>query len=648
MALIDIKDITKQFDIKRILDGVDFAIDQGERVAIVGQNGTGKSTLMKIAIGAMEADSGEVMRQNGLRIEMLDQNPRLDEKLTVKEAIEESLSELKDAKNEYEKISFALAEASDQALINRLSELTNKLDFYNAWNLDDRVERVLAEFDLKRLENAHLMTLSGGERKRVALSSMILKKPDILLLDEPTNHLDVYMVRFLEEMLLNGNFTLLFISHDRYFIDSLATRVVEIEEGKLRSFKGGYASYLEQKNQMLAGMIKTHETLTKLLKGEEEWLRRGVKARLKRNMGRVDRIAKMKEEAKKNPSVIRRIKVELQREQKNFNQEESTNRKKMLFEVENLHIELGDKPLIRGFDTRILQSDKIAVVGRNGTGKSTLLKLLLNKIKPTKGSIKRGEFTVGYFDQHREMLNDDKNLIETFCPNGGDRVMVDGKNMHVYGYLKNWLFPKEFLDKKLSVLSGGEKNRVALALLFAGSYDCLVLDEPTNDLDIPTINILEEYLISYQGALLFVSHDRYFVDKIAKKLFIFKGGGVVEESYESYTEYLEFESELAEIDQFERQLIDEPRIETSKDDKKPKKLSYKEQRLYDALPDQIDRLESEIKELEECQMHKNSYESKGGLVAVHSECEAKKQELEEKVALYFELEEKVAELERES
>ncbi|MGE4295997.1 MAG: ABC-F family ATP-binding cassette domain-containing protein [Campylobacterales bacterium] len=646
MPLIDLKAVTKQFDTRKVLHEADFAIDAGERVAIVGQNGSGKSTLMKIAAGLMEQDSGERMVQNGITIEMLDQNPDIDEKLTVRQAIEASLTTLKAARERYGELSHQISADHDNAgLMNELTQLTNLLDFHNAWNLDDRVERILQEFDLKRLEDALLMTLSGGERRRVALSSLILKKPDLLLLDEPTNHLDVYMVKFLEETLLEGGFTLLLISHDRYFIDQLATRTVEVEEGRVRSFKGGYADYLVQKDQMLQSMIKTHETLVKLLKGEQEWLSRGVKARVKRNMGRVERIKQMKEEAKKNPGIIRRVKVQLEREHKAFNQEDGVNRKKMIFEVERLKVKLGDNELIGDFSTRILQQDKIAVVGRNGTGKSTLLRALLGTLKPTGGSIKRGEFTVGYFDQHREMLDDSKNIMETFCPMGGDHIMVRGRNMHVFGYLKNWLFPKEFLDKKLSVLSGGEKNRVALALLFSKNYDCLILDEPTNDLDIPTINILEEYLQSFQGALLFVSHDRYFVDKIAKKLFIFKGHGHIEETMESYTEYLEYEAEIAEIEAFEKSLGSAPAIVEAPEPKKEiKKLTYKEQRLLDALPGEIEALETEIKTLENCLMNPECYGQKGGLAELHAHVEKLKADLEGKVEHYLELEEKAAAL----
>ncbi len=615
MALVDLLDVDKQFENRVIFKGIDFHIDEYERIVIVGRNGSGKSTLMKIVGGEMEPDGGKRIVRQGIRIEMLSQQPVFEAGVSVREAIEKELTEIQEKKARYEALSLRLAEEYDnEALLKEHAQLTAWIDHHNAWNLDDKIERILKEFDLKQYENRPVNLLSGGEQRRVALASLLLKKPDILMLDEPTNHLDVYMVEFLEELLLKEKFTLMLISHDRYFIDRIATRTVEIDDAQLRSFKGGYQSYLEQKERLLHAMAKAHENLLRLLKQEEEWLRRGVKARLKRNEGRKKRVLEMREQAKKNPAVIRKIKLELEREKHHFNREEGVSRKKVLFEIEHLDKKLGDKWLIKGFSHRILQRDRIAIVGKNGSGKSTFLKLLLGREKPDAGVIKRGDFTIGYFDQHREMLDDDKNLIETFCPHGGDRVKVRGKNMHVYGYLKNFLFPKEYLDKKIGVLSGGEKNRVALALLFTKKVDCLILDEPTNDLDIPTINILEEYLLSFPGALIFVSHDRYFVDKIAKKLLIFKGHGIVEESYQPYSEFLAIEKELKTLEQYEHQLATQPEQNTQQKQqttKKKKKLSYKEQRELESLPEEIEKLETRIAELNACLADPACYQEKG-------------------------------------
>ncbi len=639
MALLDLIEVSKSYETKKILCCVDFSIHEGDRVAIIGKNGGGKSTLMKIVEGQIEFDDGRRIVQNGIKIEMLDQAPTFDVTLSVKEAILKDLKELSLAKEEYDKISLELSkDFENRELLARHAQLSTFLDHHNAWSLDDKLERVLVEFSLKEYEDRLVSSLSGGEQRRVALASLILKKPDILLLDEPTNHLDVYMVEFLEKMLLSQKITLLFISHDRYFIDNIATRSIEIDECKLRFFKGGYSDYIRQKEELLKSMQRSHERLLKLLKSEEEWLSRGVKARLKRNEGRKERVMKLREEAKKNPSVLRKMKLELEREKKNFNQDRSTNRQKMLFELEKISKSLGEKVLIKDFSTRILRNDKIAIVGKNGAGKSTLLRILLGTMELDSGSIKKGEFKVGYFDQHREMLSDDDTLIETFCPMGGDRVDVKGKSIHVYGYLKNFLFPKEELDKKIGLLSGGEKNRVALALLFTKEYDCLILDEPTNDLDINTINILEEYLQSFSGALIFVSHDRYFVDKMARKLFVFKGDGVVEESYQSYSEFLDIEKELRELENFES--LEKEKVDNKRVVSRSVKLSYKEQRAYELLPKEIEELEVAIDEIEKCLYDPNCYEEKG-LVVLSQELEEKKELLEEKIESYLELEEKV-------
>jgi ATP-binding cassette subfamily F protein uup len=611
LALVDLFNIKKRYDIKVLLDDVDFHLNEGERIAIVGQNGCGKSTLMKLITGEEEPSEGKRIVDQSVQIGMMEQHPRFDAGLSVREAIENELTELKDAKREYDELSAALSEDFDNAqLLKRHEEITAYIEHHNAWNLDDKVERVLQEFRLKEYEERDVITLSGGEQRRVAMASLILKKPDILLLDEPTNHLDVYMVEFLEDMLLKEKFTLLLISHDRHFIDTVATRVIEVENQKLVSYNGGYQSYLRQKEERMQSLKKGHENLLRLLKQEEAWLSKGVRAREKRNQGRKKRVMELREQAKKNPTLIRKMVIELEREKKHFNRDESVSRKKMLFDLEDVNYSVPGKKLIGDFTTRILQRDKIAIVGYNGSGKSTLLKLMLGRIEPDSGTIKRGDFSIGYFDQHRDMLDDDKKLIETFCPDGGDIVSVQGKNMHVYGYLKSFLFPKEFLDKKIGLLSGGEKNRVALALLLSKKADCLILDEPTNDLDIQTINILEEKLIEFPGAILFVSHDRYFIDKIASKLFIFKGNGLIEESYQSYTEYLSIEKELKEISGLEKEIVSKKPAE----DKKPKtktKLSYKEKRDLETLPEKIDELEAEMDELNECLYNPDCYQERG-------------------------------------
>ncbi len=642
MALVDLLNVSKHYEAQKILTNINFHVDEGERIVIIGKNGSGKSTLMKIVDGSLEADSGERITRQNLEVKMLSQRPEFKEGQNVKDAVKDGLKELIDAKIRYDELSLLLADDfENRSLLDESAKLGHYLDHHNAWSLDDKIERIIDHFQLREFEEKPVLMLSGGEQRRVALASLLLQKPDVLLLDEPTNHLDVYMVEFLEELILKEKFTLVFISHDRYFIDRIATKSIEVEDCKLREFKGGYSDYLTQKEEILRTMQQQHDNLLRLVKSENEWYSRGVRARLKRNEGRKARLMDLRDDAKVNPAKIRKMSVELEREAKHFNRDKSVNRQKMLFEVEDLGITLGEKKLIENFSARILQKDVIAIVGPNGSGKSTLLKALLGRLKPTCGVIKQGEFTIGYFDQHREMLDDSKDLIETFCPNGGDRVDVQGHNMHVYGYLKNFLFPREFLDKKVGILSGGEKNRVALALLFTKKVDILILDEPTNDLDIPTINILEEKLTNFPGAVIIVSHDRYFVDKIAKKLLIFKGDGQIEESHQQYSEYLELEHELAELAEMEKESAKEKPVERVK--QKELKLTFKEKIALEKLPIEIEELEKLIDEKNGCLSNPACYE-KIGITVLADELQKLKESYEQKVDELLTIEEKAEEI----
>lgn len=643
MALIDLIDVSKKFGANEILNSVSLSVNENEKIAIIGKNGSGKSTLMKIISGEVAADSGRRIVQSLISVEMLAQNPNFNATFSVRDALNNELKEIFDAISEYEKSGVLLAnDPENKEILKEQERLLKFIEAKDGWNIEHKIERILQEFKLKEYENRPICSLSGGEIRRVALGALILKKPDVLLLDEPTNHLDVYMVKFLEDMLKGSNQSIVFISHDRYFIDALATRCVEVEDASLKNFEGGYANYLTKKEEILASLAKSHETLLKQLKAEEEWLRRGVKARLKRNEGRKERVLAMREEAKKNPGVIRRVRLELERASKNFNQVQSQNRKKMLFEFKNLSKSIDGKVLFEKFDARVLQGERIAIVGRNGSGKSTLLKILLGLEKQSSGEIKRGEVSIGYFDQARNVLDDDKSLIETFCPNGGDHVLVRGRNMHVYGYLKNFLFPKEFLDKKIGVLSGGEKNRVALAMLFTKTYDVLVLDEPTNDLDIATINILEDYLQSFEGAILLVSHDRYFVDKMANKLWAFEGTKI-NVLHEEYSVYLELEDEMKELDKFEKELSNSQN-EAKQKSKSGAKLSYKQTQILNTYPDKISALEARVAELNEGLSDPKIYQEVG-LTKLYEELEKAKAELESLENEYFEVLEIAEELE---
>lgn len=642
MALIELIDVTKKFGSHVVLDGVNFALDANERVAVIGKNGGGKSTLMKIIAGLCETDEGRVITQNGLNIQMLAQTPKFDENLSVKDALRRELAEIYAALSEYDAISSKIAaQPENKELLARQDELIKFIEAKDGWQIDNKIEQVLQNFGLKIYENRSVCTLSGGEIRRVALGALVLKKPDVLLLDEPTNHLDVYMVKFLEDMLLSSKQTIVFISHDRYFIDRLATRSIEIEEGKISNFDGGYENYLRRKQEMLASLEKSHETLLKQLRAEEEWLHRGVKARLKRNEGRKARIMQMRQDAKKNPGAIRRVRLELERASRSFNGTGGDNRKKMLFECTNIGKILNGKVLFKGFSARVLQGERIGIVGANGAGKSTLLKILLGRSKIDAGEIKRGEIKIGYFDQTRSGITDDKSIIEIFCPNGGDHISVRGSYMHVYGYLKNFLFPKEFLDKPVGVLSGGEKNRLALAKLFTEQYDCLILDEPTNDLDIATINILEDYLLSFEGAVIIVSHDRYFIDKITNKLWVFEKNGTIDQIQMPYSQYLEFEDEIAEIDQIEADAgasasAEEGGRENKKEKTSAAKLSYKQNKILEEYPAKIEAIEARIKELNHALSTPEIYQ-KLGMQGLFEELEEKRGTLNSMENEYYEV-----------
>ncbi|WP_298958792.1 ribosomal protection-like ABC-F family protein [uncultured Campylobacter sp.] len=642
MALIELIDVTKKFGSHVVLDGVNFALDANERVAVIGKNGGGKSTLIKIVAGLCETDEGRIITQNGLNIQMLAQTPKFEDNLSVKDALRRELAEIYAALSEYDAISSKIAaQPENKELLARQDELIKFIEAKDGWQIDNKIEQVLQNFGLKIYENRSVCTLSGGEIRRVALGALVLKKPDVLLLDEPTNHLDVYMVKFLEEMLLSSKQTIVFISHDRYFIDRLATRSIEIEEGKISNFDGGYENYLRRKQEMLASLEKSHETLLKQLRAEEEWLHRGVKARLKRNEGRKARIMQMRQDAKKNPGAIRRVRLELERASRSFNGTGGDNRKKMLFECTNIGKILNGKVLFKGFSARVLQGERIGIVGANGAGKSTLLKILLGRSKIDAGEIKRGEIRIGYFDQTRSGITDDKSIIEIFCPNGGDHINVRGSYMHVYGYLKNFLFPKEFLDKPVGVLSGGEKNRLALAKLFTEQYDCLILDEPTNDLDIATINILEDYLLSFEGAVIIVSHDRYFIDKITNKLWVFEKNGTIDQIQMPYSQYLEFEDEMAEIDQIEADAgASASAEEGSRENKKEKtsaaKLSYKQNKILEEYPAKIEAIEARIKELNHALSTPEIYQ-KLGMQGLFEELEEKRGTLNSMENEYYEV-----------
>lgn len=667
--LLSLFQASKSFGARKILDSVSLAIDSGEKLAIIGKNGAGKSTLLKLLAQELELDEGKFSKKPDLELQILPQDPQFRADLSVRQVCQDSLRELQAIHARIAQIHALLDSGSSKAespsalestLLDELGALSSRLDSIDGWDIAQRTQELLENFWLLDLQDRPVGSLSGGERKRLALATILMQPADLYILDEPTNHLDVEVVAFLERKLAAIRSSVLFISHDRYFIDNCAQRILEVDSGKIIEYRGGYTNYLAQKSAALSNLAKEHEKLLKLLKTEEEWLHKGVQARRKRNVLRKERVELLRAKAKSNPSIIRTMRLELERESKHHNRTQSQNAQKMIIECENLSLSMGEKLLITQCDLRILQRDRIAIIGRNGSGKSSLLKAFLGEVSPRSGVIKRGELRIGYFAQHRIELDESKSLIEIFCPNGGDHIEVRGRSMHVYGYLKSFLFPKDMLTQKIGALSGGERTRVSLALLFTKQYDCLILDEPTNDLDIATINILEEYLLSFPGALLLVSHDRYFVDKLAQKLLILhkpidEKTPSTEESPQSFSEYLAYMEELGEYDKLESQLhttiaesIMDSAMESQQpsapkpantESKKPQKLSYKEQRELDMLPEHIERLEQRKAQLERALGDEESI-AQHGVVALAEELANVENELESSVERYFALESK--------
>ncbi|WP_253248060.1 ribosomal protection-like ABC-F family protein [Helicobacter sp. 13S00401-1] len=646
--MLSLQTASKRFGLKNIFDKINLTINENERIFLIGKNGSGKSTLLKVINGELELDSGKRILKQGLDILMLNQESNFSATQTVSEVLKDSMRELLDAHLRLSEITKDANFHNDKALSEEYNHIHNLLDRQDAWDLESKVSELIRHFNLESLKDRLVISLSGGEQKRVSLACVLLKGADLLILDEPTNHLDVEMLSFLESMLVRLKCSMLIISHDRYFIDKVATNIIELDNAKLTSFKGNYEDYLQAKQTMLDNLNKEHLALKKILKSEEEWLRAGVKARLKRNEGRKQRVLELRDKVKKMPSLAKSMMLSLE---SNVSAPPK-NSKKMLFELDDVNLKVGEKTLISNLNIRITQGGRLGIVGRNGSGKTSLLRMLLtgkdyegNKVK----GLKIGDFKIGYYEQHKNTLDLKKTILETFCPNGGDRVQVNGKDMHVYGYLKSFLFDKDLLTQSLDTLSGGEKTRVALALLLAQEYDCLILDEPTNDLDIATINILERFLSELSCALIFVSHDRYFNDKLAERLLVLEDDGYFITSA-SYTEVLEHKNMILEAKALEAK-TDSKNIESKSMDfksedfkhtkpneeaKKPK-LSYKINLEYERLPSEIAELEVFVKELERRLGDPKEYQ-KYGIDALSKELAYNKELLDSKLIRYFEIE----------
>jgi ATP-binding cassette subfamily F protein uup len=581
MSIINLTNISMAFGHVSLLDKTELRITQGERVCLIGRNGEGKSTLLKIISGGISPDNGNIEYQSGAKIAFLSQEPHFDVNDTVFQAVAKSLGEAGKLVEEYHQLIEQLTHDTDENLLAKLEKIQHSLEAEDGWSLEQRVETVLSKLNLP---TEQLVTqMSGGWRRRVALAQVLVTEPDLLLLDEPTNHLDIEAITWLEEQLLDFNGGLLFITHDRRFMQRIATRIIELDRGKLSSYIGDYATFLRQKEAALAVEATHAAKFDKHLAQEEVWIRQGIKARRTRNEGRVRALKKLREQRAQRREVKGKINL-------NLNRSELSG--KIVIEAKKISKKYDNIPLINNFSTVIMRGDRIGLIGANGTGKSTLLKILLSELSPDSGSVKHGtKLSVAYFDQLREQLNPEDTLIDAVSE-GSDTLTINGQNKHVMSYLGDFLFAPARARSKVKSLSGGERNRLLLARLFTKPVNMLVLDEPTNDLDVESLELLEELLSTYSGTLLLVSHDRDFLDNVVTSTIVFEGEGKIKEYVGGYQDWLRQRSQP------------KPKFNTplSKEKLKPKsksqKLGYKEQRELVALPELIENLESTLDTLQ--------------------------------------------------
>ncbi|WP_151980410.1 ATP-binding cassette domain-containing protein [Acinetobacter guerrae] len=586
MAYITLRDVQLAFGGPALLDGANFVLERGERVCLIGRNGEGKSTLLKLIEGSLLPDRGEVSIQNGLTVSMLAQDVPMDSG-KVADIVADGAGEAATVLKEYHEASDACV-LGDMEACDRMGHLQHKLDQLDGWALENKVNTILGKMGLD--PHADLADLSGGRKRRVLLARALLTQPDILLLDEPTNHLDVESIEWLEKFLLEqNNLTLLFISHDRSFVDRLATRIVELDRGILRSYEGNYSRYLDLKAQQLEAEEKQNALFEKKLAEEEAWIRQGIKARRTRNEGRVRALKALREESK-----ARRF----QQGKVNMGVQDAQRSGKLVFDIEHLSVSYDAKPLIQDFSAMVMRGDRIGLVGDNGVGKTTLIKAILGEI-PHEGTVKTGtQLDVAYFDQLRNQLDLEKSVMANVSE-GSDFVDVNGQRRHIYSYLQDFLFSPERARTPVKALSGGERNRVLLAKLLLKPSNLIVMDEPTNDLDMVTLELLEEMLADYKGTLLLISHDRAFMDNVVTSTWVFDGKGGIEEYVGGYQDYLLQRPNQTVVDQKSDVKKAQSKAEANKAvaPAKKVKLSFKDQRELEQLPAEIENLETEQSEL---------------------------------------------------
>jgi ATP-binding cassette subfamily F protein uup len=585
MPLLTFDSVSLAFGEQVILHESDFVIESGERVFLIGRNGAGKTSLLKLITGAIEADSGDIRRTDGLEVAELTQALPENLDMTVRAYVADGLAELRDLIAEYEQRSGANLDAAG---LRELERLQRRIDAHGGWHLDQQVDTIITELDLPAEQN--LTALSGGWRRRVGLARALVSNPDLLLLDEPTNHLDLTTIEWLENRVRAFNGSVLFITHDRAFLQRLASRIVEIDRAKLRSWPGDYRTYLSDKEKAAEEEERNNALFDKKLQAEETWIRQGIKARRTRNEGRVRALEALR------VAYARRVKPDAKAR---IHVEEAERSGRKVIEARNVSFSYDGAPLIDQLSVKIMRGDRVGLIGNNGVGKSTLLKILLGELAPQTGTIKLGtNLEIGYFDQLREKL-DPKRSVAEIVGDGREFVKIDGKERHVIGYLAGFLFSAKRARTPVGSLSGGECNRVILARLFTRPTNLLVLDEPTNDLDVETLEVLEERLTEYSGTLLVVSHDREFLDNVITSCLVFEQAGTIGSYVGGYSDWLRHGKVLTQVDRLEvdRPAAEKPRPAASPAAVTRAKLTFKLQHELAQLPQRIEDLESEIAEL---------------------------------------------------
>ena len=628
MALIWLNNISISFGGPRLLDGATLRIDEGERIGLLGRNGSGKSTLMRLLNGDIPQDQGEVVKSGAVRVALLPQEVPDELSGTVYDVVASGGQAHLELLKQYHDLTMQLARSGKPGLLKELEQTQHQLETTGAWHFHQRVETVISWTGLN--EDAEFRVLSAGLKRRVFLARALASEPDLLLLDEPTNHLDIDAILWLEDFLLKFNGTIMFVTHDRAFLQRMATRIVEIDRGRLLSFDCDYTSYLERRQAMLDAEEKAWEDFDKKLAKEEVWVRQGIKARRTRNEGRVRALEQLRRERELRRERTGKARIAIQ---------EAERSGRLVIDAEKIDFAYDERNIIKNFSTTIIRGDKVGVIGPNGSGKTTLLKILLGELTPQQGRLRLGSgLKVAYFDQLRAQLDEDRTLKDNVA-DGNDTIFTGGAPRHVIGYLQDFLFPPAQILAPVRSLSGGERNRLLLAKLFSMPSNVLVLDEPTNDLDTETLELLEERLLDYNGTLLLVSHDRAFLNNVVTSTIVFEGAGHLEEYVGGYDDWLGQRPESLKMQKAEPQAKEE-RPKKEKPPQEKRKLSFKEARELEALPQSIEALEKEKAEILAVLSSPEFYarNDPGQVTATNARLEAVEDDLLEKYDRWMELE----------